>query len=55
MTAESAKTIVEYPRNVSSSLLNNWDTVKSVHYGYHVVYKTGTNRIDLNVAAVREL
>lgn len=39
MTSKSLKnmsqTILEYQKNVSTSLLNNSDTVKSVYNGYH--------------------
>ena len=55
MTGESLKsvsqTILEYQRNVSASLLNNWDTVKSVHDGYHAVSQTRTNSVDWNAAS----
>ena len=55
MTGESLKsvsqTILEYPRNASASLLNNWDTVKFVHDGYHAVSQMRTNSIDWNAAS----
>lgn len=45
------QTILEYPRNVSPSLLNSWCTIKSVHDGYHAVSQTRTNSVDWNAAS----
>jgi hypothetical protein len=33
------------------SFMNNWDTVKSVHDGYHAVSQTRTNSVDWNAAS----